>query len=158
MGRELQKDAGMEPQCVLMMPLLVGLDGVVKMSKSKHNYIGVTDEPRDMFGKIMSISDDLMWSYYDLLSFKTVDEIARIKYECLNQGKNPRDAKIELGREIVERYHGKEAADSAVNGFLSQFAKGALPEDIAEITLSAQPVANLLKKLVYVLLPLRLYV
>ena len=146
MGRELQKDAGMEPQCVLMMPLLVGLDGVVKMSKSKHNYIGVTDEPRDMFGKIMSISDDLMWSYYDLLSFKTVDEIAKIKYECLNQGKNPRDAKIELGREIVERYHGKEAADAAVNGFLSQFAKGALPEDIAEITLSAQPVANLLKE------------
>lgn len=145
MGRELQKDAGMEPQCVLMMPLLVGLDGVVKMSKSKHNYIGVTEAPKEMFGKIMSISDDLMWSYYDLLSFKTVDEIKAIKDDCLINGKNPRDAKIELGREIVARYHGEEAANEAVEGFKSQFAKGALPEDIQEVTVNSQTIPNLLK-------------
>ncbi len=145
MGRELQKDAGMEPQCVLMMPLLVGLDGVVKMSKSKHNYIGVTESPKEMFGKIMSISDDLMWSYYDLLSFKTVDEIAAIKKDCLENGRNPRDAKIELGREIVARYHGDEAANEAVEGFKSQFAKGALPDDIKEVSVSSTTIPNLLK-------------
>ncbi|MGN0894706.1 MAG: tyrosine--tRNA ligase [Succinivibrio sp.] len=145
MGRELQKDAGMEPQCVLMMPLLVGLDGVVKMSKSKHNYIGVTDEPKDMFGKIMSISDELMWSYYDLLSFKNVDEIKTLKEKCLQGQMNPRDAKIELGREIVERYHGTEAAASAVEGFRSQFAKGVIPDDIEEITVNSETVPNLLK-------------
>lgn len=145
MGRELQKDAHMEPQCVLMMPLLVGLDGVVKMSKSKHNYIGVTESPKEMFGKIMSISDDLMWSYYDLLSFKSVDEIKALKDKCQNEGYNPRDAKIELGREIVERYHGKEAANQAVDGFKSQFAKGALPDDIKEVTVTSQTLPNLLK-------------
>lgn len=145
MGRELQKDAGMEPQCVLMMPLLVGLDGVVKMSKSKHNYIGVTEEPKEMFGKIMSISDELMWDYYNLLSFKSLEDIENLKNACLNEGKNPRDAKIELGREIVARYHGEDKANEAVEGFLSQFAKGALPDDIKELTLEAQPLANLLK-------------
>ena len=144
MGRELQKDAGMEPQCVLMMPLLVGLDGVVKMSKSKHNYIGVTEAPKEMFGKIMSVSDDLMWSYYDLLSFKSVDEIKELKEKCAN-GMNPRDAKIELGREIVERYPGTEAANAAVEGFKSQFAKGALPDDIAEVTVESKTIPNLLK-------------
>ncbi|MCI7252048.1 MAG: tyrosine--tRNA ligase [Succinatimonas sp.] len=145
MGRELQKDAGMEPQCVLMMPLLVGLDGVVKMSKSKHNYIGVTEAPKEMFGKIMSISDDLMWSYYDLLSFKNVDEIKAVHEKCNSGEMNPRDAKIELGREIVARYHGEEAANAAVEGFKSQFAKGALPEDIPEVTVTSTTIPNLLK-------------
>lgn len=145
MGRELQKDAGMEPQCVLMMPLLVGLDGVVKMSKSKHNYIGVTEAPKEMFGKIMSISDDLMWSYYDLLSFKNVDEIKAVHDKCNSGEMNPRDAKIELGREIVARYHGEEAANAAVEGFKSQFAKGALPEDIPDVTVTSTTIPNLLK-------------
>mgnify|MGYP002775072285 FL=1 len=145
MGRELQKDAGMEPQCVLMMPLLVGLDGVVKMSKSKHNYIGVTEAPKEMFGKIMSISDDLMWSYYDLLSFKNVDEIKAVHDKCNSGEMNPRDAKIELGREIVARYHGEEAANAAVEGFKSQFAKGALPDDIPEVTVTSTTIPNLLK-------------
>ena len=145
MGRELQKDANMEPQCVLMMPLLVGLDGVVKMSKSKHNYIGVTEEPKEMFGKIMSISDDLMWSYYDLLSFKNVDEIKALKEKCLSGQMNPRDAKIELGREIVERYHGEQKAIEAVEGFKSQFAKGVIPDDISEVSVSSKTIPNLLK-------------
>lgn len=146
MGRELQKDAGMEPQCVLMMPLLVGLDGVKKMSKSANNYIGVHDSPSDMFGKIMSLSDEMMWNYYDLLSFKSVDQIEELKQKCSSNQMNPRDAKIELGREIVERYHGQEKADEAVNRFINQFAKGAMPEDIEEVTLSAMPFANLLKE------------
>lgn len=145
MGRELQKDAGMEPQCVLMMPLLVGLDGVVKMSKSKNNYIGVTEAPKEMFGKIMSISDDLMWSYYDLLSFKNIDEIKAVHDKCNSGEMNPRDAKIELGREIVARYHGEDAANAAVEGFKSQFAKGALPEDIPEVTVTSTTIPNLLK-------------
>ncbi len=145
MGRELQKDAGMEPQCVLMMPLLVGLDGVVKMSKSKHNYIGVTEAPKEMFGKIMSISDDLMWSYYDLLSFKNIDEIKAVHDKCNSGEMNPRDAKIELGREIVARYHGEDAANVAVEGFKSQFAKGALPDDIPDVTVTSTTIPNLLK-------------
>ncbi|HJI59805.1 MAG TPA: tyrosine--tRNA ligase [Succinivibrionaceae bacterium] len=145
MGRELQKDAGMEPQCVLMMPLLVGLDGVVKMSKSKHNYIGVTEAPKEMFGKIMSISDDLMWSYYDLLSFKNIDEIKAVHDKCNSGEMNPRDAKIELGREIVARYHGEDAANAAVEGFKSQFAKGALPDDIPDVTVTSTTIPNLLK-------------
>lgn len=146
MGRELQKDVNLEQQCVLMMPLLVGLDGVKKMSKSAHNYIGVDDEPNDMFGKIMSLSDDLMWNYYDLLSFKAVDEIATLKAKCQNGEMNPRDAKIELGREIVARYHGQEKADEAVNNFINQFAKGAIPEDIEEFTFDKMPIPSLLKE------------
>ena len=145
MGRELQKDAGMEPQVVLMMPLLVGLDGVKKMSKSAGNYIGVEDLPADMFGKIMSLSDELMWNYYDLLSARRVDEIAALKAKCASGEMNPRDAKIELGREIVTRYHGAAAADEAVNGFINQFAKGALPEDMPELTLQADTIPQLLK-------------
>lgn len=146
MGRELQKDAGMEPQCVLMMPLLVGLDGVKKMSKSAHNYIGVHDEPNDMFGKIMSLSDDLMWSYFDLLSFKPTAEIEELKSKCASGQMNPRDAKIELGREIVARYHGEAAGNEAVNSFINQFAKGALPEDIPEFTFeNVVSLPNMLK-------------
>lgn len=147
MGRELQKDAGQEPQCVLMMPLLVGLDGVKKMSKSAHNYIGVEDAPADMFGKIMSLSDDLMWSYYDLLSFKNVDEIAKLKQDCASGAMNPRDAKILLGMEIVERYHGAEEAQKARDGFLNQFAKGALPDDIEEFEVSPDTLPRLLKEI-----------
>ncbi len=146
MGRELQKDAGMEPQCVLMMPLLVGLDGVVKMSKSKHNYIGITEEPKEMFGKVMSISDDLMWNYYTLLSEKSIDEIEALKKACASGEMNPRDAKIELGREIVARFHDEALADAAVEGFKSQFQKGAMPDDIAEVSVENKgKIANLLK-------------
>ena len=137
MGRELQKDDGQEPQCVLMMPLLVGLDGVKKMSKSAHNYIGVDEPANEMFGKVMSLSDELMWSYYDLLSFRPLTEIEELKRKCASGEMNPRDAKMELGREIVARYHGKEAGDEALQGFINQFAKGALPEDIPEFTFEA---------------------
>ncbi len=144
MGRELQKDAGIEPQCVLMMPLLVGLDGVKKMSKSAGNYIGVHDAPAEMFGKIMSLSDDLMWSYFELLSFRPIEEIEDLKKRCAS-GMNPRDAKIELGREIVARYHGDEAANAAVDGFINQFAKGAIPEQMDEFTLEFVSLPNLLK-------------
>ncbi len=145
MGRELQKDAGMEPQCVLMMPLLVGLDGVVKMSKSKGNYIGVTEAPKEMFGKIMSVSDELMWNYYTLLSEKSSDEIDVLKKSCEDGSMNPRDAKIELGREIVARFHSAQEADAAVEGFKSQFQKGVLPEDIPEFTMETKAIPNLLK-------------
>ncbi|MCR5536555.1 MAG: tyrosine--tRNA ligase [Succinivibrio sp.] len=146
MGRELQKDAGLPQQCVLMMPLLVGLDGVVKMSKSKHNYIGVTESPQEMFGKLMSISDELMWNYYELLSEKTLAEINELKAQCSSNALNPRDAKIALGVEIVTRYHGSEAAQTAVENFKNQFQKGALPEDLKELTLSAERIPNLLKE------------
>lgn len=144
MGRELQKDAGQEPQCVLMMPLLVGLDGVKKMSKSAGNYIGVDDEPGDMFGKVMSLSDDLMWDYYSFLSAKKTDEIEELKRKC-GEGMNPRDAKLELAREIVARYHGQDAAQAALDGFISQFAKGALPEDMPEVSLPPGLIGNILK-------------
>lgn len=146
MGRELQKDAGLEPQCVLMMPLLVGLDGVKKMSKSANNYIGVHDSAPDMFGKIMSLSDELMWSYFDLLSFRPTAEIEEFKRKCASGEMNPRDAKLELGREIVARYHGAQAGDDAVQGFINQFAKGAVPEDIPEFTFeNVASLANMLK-------------
>lgn len=145
MGRELQKDAGQEPQCVLMMPLLVGLDGVKKMSKSAGNYIGVHDAPNDMFGKIMSLSDDLMWTYFDLLSFRPLKEIAELKANCASGQMNPRDAKMELGREIAARYHGKEEGDKAVESFINQFAKGAVPDEMPELTLDNAPLPTLLK-------------
>ncbi len=133
-GRELQRQYGQEPQCILTMPLLVGLDGVNKMSKSKHNYIGITDEPNEMFGKVMSISDDLMWNWYDLLSLKSNEEIAQIKEECAN-GRNPRDAKVLLAKEIVERFHNKDAADKAEAEFNNRFRNGAVPENIPEVKL-----------------------
>lgn len=146
MGRELQKDAGLEQQCVLMMPLLVGLDGVKKMSKSANNYIGVHDAPNEMFGKIMSLSDELMWSYFDLLSFRPLTDINELKQKCQSGEMNPRDAKMELGREIVARYHGEQAGLDAVNGFINQFAKGAIPEDIEEFTFeNVQSLPNMLK-------------
>ena len=150
MGRELQKEEGMEPQVVIMMPLLVGLDGVKKMSKSAGNYIGVHDAPNDMFGKIMSISDDLMWNYYELLSAKSLAEIQAFRDGIAAGTTNPRDVKVELAREIITRYHGAEAAEAAYNDFVTRFSKNAIPDDMPEVTLSldgaqGMPVANMLK-------------
>jgi len=149
MGRELQKSEGQRPQTVLMMPLLEGLDGVQKMSKSLNNYIGITDEPNDMFGKIMSISDDLMWRYYELLSFKPIDVINGYK-EKIAAGSNPRDVKIDLAKELIERFHDSAAAEAAHQEFINRFQKGAMPDDIAEMDIVAEngeiAIANLLKE------------
>jgi tyrosyl-tRNA synthetase len=149
MGRELQKQEGQKPQVVLMMPLLEGTDGVKKMSKSLGNYIGVSDTPQEMFGKIMSISDELMWRYFDLLSLRPTVELAQFKAEVA-KGANPRDYKIKLAEEIITRYHSADAAKAAYDDFVQRFQKGALPENIEEVTISAQgkselPIANLLK-------------
>lgn len=135
-GRELQRQYDQEPQCILTMPLLVGLDGVNKMSKSKHNYIGITDTSDEMFGKVMSISDTLMWNWYDLLSLKSNSEITTLKEECQN-GRNPRDAKVALAKEIIERFHSKKDADAAEAEFNSRFRAGAVPSDIALVTVAA---------------------
>ena len=135
-GRELQRQYDQEPQCILTMPLLVGLDGVNKMSKSKHNYIGITDTPDEMFGKVMSISDTLMWNWYDLLSLKTNSQIQALKDECQN-GRNPRDAKVALAKELIERFHSKKEADAAEAEFVSRFRTGAVPSDIASVTICA---------------------
>lgn len=148
MGRELQKDEGMRPQTVLMMPLLEGLDGVQKMSKSLGNYIGITDTPTDMFGKMMSISDDLMWRYYELLSFKPLEDIAALKQQVAD-GANPRDMKILLAKEIIARFHDIEAAEAAHQDFIQRFSKNALPDEMPELTISLPAdglaIANLLK-------------
>lgn len=133
MGRELQKHYGKKPQAIIMMPLLVGLDGTNKMSKSLNNYIGVSDAPNDMFGKIMSISDELMWHYYDLLSLKTPDEIKQIKTDVVN-GKNPRDAKVELAMEIVARFYDEANANFARNDFETKFKRGEFPEGLGTST------------------------
>ncbi|MBV2128283.1 tyrosine--tRNA ligase [Arsukibacterium indicum] len=149
MGRELQKDEGQRPQTVMMVPLLEGLDGVQKMSKSLGNYVGITDAPTEMFGKIMSISDELMWRYYDLLSFRPLAEIAELKQQ-MAAGANPRDIKISLAKEIIGRFHDDAAAEAAHQDFIQRFSKNALPDDIPELTLScdgnAMPIANLLKE------------
>ncbi|MDX1538273.1 tyrosine--tRNA ligase [Arsukibacterium sp.] len=149
MGRELQKDEGQRPQTVMMVPLLEGLDGVQKMSKSLGNYVGITDAPTEMFGKIMSISDELMWRYYDLLSFRPLAEIAALKQQ-MAEGANPRDIKITLAKEIIARFHDTAAAEAAHQDFIQRFSKNALPDDIPELTLqcngSAMPIANLLKE------------
>ncbi|GAA5138119.1 tyrosine--tRNA ligase [Thalassotalea piscium] len=148
MGRELQKSEGQRPQTVLMTPLLEGLDGVQKMSKSLGNYIGITDAPSEMFGKIMSISDDLMWRYYQLLSFKTLEVIEGYKQDVEN-GANPRDIKIALAKELIERFHDKDSAEAAHQEFINRFQKGAMPEDIPEVELQTEEgelaIANLLK-------------
>ncbi len=150
MGRELQKDAGMPTQCVLMMPLLVGLDGVKKMSKSAGNYIGVHDAPNEMFGKIMSISDELMWSYYELLSFRPLSELAGFKAGVADGSLNPRDVKIWLAKEIIARYHDEAAAEAAHNDFIQRFSKNAIPDEMPEVSLAAPAdgiaVGNLLKE------------
>jgi tyrosyl-tRNA synthetase len=133
-GRELQRHYGQEPQCILTLPLLEGLDGVNKMSKSLDNYVGITEAPAEMFGKLMSISDPLMWRYYELLSFRPLDEIARLKRECA-EGRNPRDAKVELAQEIVARFHSRQAAELALSEFESRFRDHATPESMPEVTL-----------------------
>ncbi|MCI5896691.1 MAG: tyrosine--tRNA ligase [Candidatus Aphodousia sp.] len=135
-GRELQRQYDQEAQCILTMPLLVGLDGVNKMSKSKHNYIGITDEPNDMFGKVMSVSDSLMWDWYDLLSLQSNEFITNLKKEC-SEGRNPRDAKVMLAKEIVTRFHDAQAADAAEVEFNNRFRAGEMPSDIAEVTVAA---------------------
>jgi tyrosyl-tRNA synthetase len=136
-GRQLQESYGQEPQVVITMPLLEGLDGVNKMSKSLGNYIGITEPAEQMFGKLMSISDDLMWRYFDLLSFRTNADIERMKSECA-EGRNPRDVKFELGVEIVDRFHGGGAGVRARDEFVARFQQGVLPEDLAEVTLRAE--------------------
>ena len=133
-GRELQRHYGQEPQCILTLPLLEGLDGVNKMSKSLDNYVGITEAPAEMFGKLMSISDALMWRYYELLSFRRLDEIARLRRECA-EGRNPRDAKVELAQEIVARFHSRQAAETALAEFESRFRDHAMPENMPEVTL-----------------------
>ncbi|QCP13325.1 tyrosine--tRNA ligase [Pseudoduganella umbonata] len=145
-GRELQKDWGQEPQCILTMPLLEGLDGVDKMSKSKNNYIGITEPANTMFAKVMSISDTMMWRYYELLSWRSLDDVAALK-KAIEGGANPRDAKVAIAQEIVERFHSRQAAEDALADFVNR-SKGGIPDDIAEIAVGGAPlgVAQLLKQ------------
>ena len=147
-GRELQRAFGQEPQVVITVPILEGLDGKNKMSKSLDNYVGIDETPNDMFGKIMSISDELMWRWFDLLSFKTTDEIKELKADQTN-GKNPRDIKIELAKELISRFHDEESANLAEINFINQFQKKNIPDDIEEVSLvlseGSIPLANLLK-------------
>ena len=147
-GRELQKQYGQEPQCILTMPLLEGLDGVEKMSKSKNNYVGITDVPNDMFGKLMSISDDMMWRYIELLSFQPLDVVEGWTQE-VRGGRNPRDIKVSFAQEIVERFHSKVAAELALCDFESRH-RGGIPDDLREVTLIAVDaglgIAQLLKQ------------
>ncbi|WP_076407652.1 tyrosine--tRNA ligase [Shewanella sp. UCD-KL12] len=152
MGRELQKSEGQKPQTVIMMPLLEGLDGVKKMSKSAHNYIGVSEPAGEMFGKIMSISDVLMWRYFELLSFRPLGEIEQFKAD-VEAGTNPRDIKIALAKEIIARFHDEAAADAAHQEFINRFQKGAIPDDIEEVEINVGEgiaIANLLKELGFV--------
>lgn len=147
-GRELQRMYGQEQQVVITLPLLEGLDGVNKMSKSLGNYIGITDAPNDMFGKIMSVSDELMWRYFDLLSFRPLSEIKKLRQEVAD-GFNPRDVKFLLAEELITRFHNKAAAVAAQEDFITRFQKGALPDDLPEVSVETGsadlPIANLLK-------------
>jgi tyrosyl-tRNA synthetase len=147
-GRELQRTYGQEPQAVITVPILEGLDGKNKMSKSLDNYVGIDESPSEMFGKIMSISDELMWRWFDLLSFKSTDEINELKAEQA-KGKNPRDIKIELAKELIARFHDDQSANLAEENFINQFQKKNMPDDIEEVSLtlseSSIPLANLLK-------------
>jgi len=148
-GRELQRDARQEPQCILTMPLLEGLDGVNKMSKSLNNYVGIEDAPSDMFGKLMSISDDLMWRYIELLSFQSIAQMSAWKNE-VNDGRNPRDIKVLFAQEIVSRFHDKQSAEAALADFELKFQRGGIPDDVEEFTFDAQdgtfPVVMALKQ------------
>ncbi|MGZ8259458.1 MAG: tyrosine--tRNA ligase, partial [Caldimonas sp.] len=137
-GRALQAEYGQEPQCIMTMPLLEGLDGVEKMSKTKGNYVSLTEPANDMFAKLMSISDDLMWKYFDLLSFRSEPEIARLRTET-SAGRNPRDAKVALAKEIAARFHGPQAADAAEVDFDLR-ARGGIPADIAAVELTGAPL------------------
>ncbi|MFY3605154.1 tyrosine--tRNA ligase [Achromobacter xylosoxidans] len=141
-GRELQKEYGQEPQCILTMPLLVGTDGVEKMSKSKGNYIGISESPDSMFGKLMSISDTLMWRYFELLSFRSLEDIAALRQE-IDGGRNPRDAKVMLAQEIITRFHSAKAAEDALAAFEARFRDGAIPEDMPEVSIGGAPVGIL---------------
>ena len=149
MGRTLQGNYGKPQQCTLTMPILEGLDGVQKMSKSLNNYIGIRDEPNDMFGKIMSISDELMWRYFELLSFRPMQEITEWQKDCQG-GANPRNYKVKLAQEIIARFHDEAAAVKALEDFEAQFKRGAIPDDIPEIELEVMeggyPIALLLKE------------
>jgi len=140
-GRELQRHYGQEPQCILTMPLLEGTDGVEKMSKSKNNYIGIAEAPADMFGKLMSISDELMWRYYELLSSRTLGQIESLKDEVA-KGRNPRDIKVLLGQEIVERFHSRSAAEQALREFEARFRQGGMPSDMPELAFALQGPAG----------------
>jgi tyrosyl-tRNA synthetase len=148
-GRQLQQDFDQEPQLVMTTPLLEGLDGVKKMSKSEGNYIGITEPPGEMFGKLMSISDDMMWRYFELLSFRSLEDIAGLKKRVLD-GLNPRDAKFELGQEIVQRFHDAKAADAAKLEFIARFQQGAMPDEMSEVTLDSEDgglgIAHLLQR------------
>ena len=141
-GRELQKEYGQEPQCILTMPLLEGTDGIEKMSKSKNNYIGIGEAPDSMFGNLMSISDTLMWRYFELLSFDSLEDIAALRAET-EAGRNPRDAKVQLAQEIITRFHSKQAAQEALANFEARFRDGAIPENMPELTLSGAPLGVL---------------
>jgi len=145
-GRELQKQYGQEQQCILTMPLLEGLDGVEKMSKSKNNYIGITEPGNTMFAKLMSISDVMMWRYYELLSWRSIAELAQLKRE-VQEGRNPRDAKVALAQEIVARFHSQQAAEDALADFVNR-SKGGIPDDIPAVTLAGAPlgIPQLLKQ------------
>ena len=138
MGRHLQQEYGQEPQCVLTMPLLVGLDGIDKMSKSKNNYIGITEDANTMFAKVLSISDTLMWDWYTLLSFKSLAEIAALRAEIAG-GRNPKDAKVALAKEITARFHSAAAAEAAEQDFINR-SKGGVPDEIPEVSLSGAPL------------------
>lgn len=148
-GRHLQTAYGQTPQCILTVPILEGLDGVSKMSKSLNNYVGLTDVPNEMFGKIMSISDRLMWRYYELLSFRPLPEIAALR-DSVKRGANPRDIKMALGAELVERFHGAGQGEAARAAFIAQFSQGALPEEIPAVTIAAPaeglPLARALRE------------
>ena len=135
-GRALQPGHGQKPQSIMTVPILEGLDGVQKMSKSLNNYVGVTEAPREMFGKLMSISDDLMWRYFDLLSFRPLEDISRLK-KSIEGGANPRDVKMELAAEIVDRFHGAGQGAGAREAFIAQFSEGSLPENIPEVRIAA---------------------
>ena len=144
-GRELQKQYGQSPQCVLMMPLLEGLDGVNKMSKSLGNYIGIAESPTEIFGKVMSVSDDLMWRYFDLLSFRASTEIAQFKTDIAG-GRNPRDVKVLLAQELVARFHTQKAAEDALTDFEARFQRGAMPDEMPELTVPAGGISQVLKQ------------
>jgi tyrosyl-tRNA synthetase len=144
-GRELQKHYGQAPQCIGTVPLLEGLDGVNKMSKSLGNYVGITDRPDDMFGKLMSISDELMWRYFELLSFRDTADLSALKRSAA-EGRNPRDIKVELALEIVERFHSKQDATGALSAFEARFRRGELPDEIPDIATENGPLANVLKQ------------
>lgn len=144
-GRELQKHYGQPPQCILTMPLLEGLDGTSKMSKSLGNYVGIAEPPQEIFGKLMSVSDELMWRYFDLLSFRSAQEIEALKRK-VSEGMNPRDVKIMLALELVERFHSKRDAAEALEDFQARFQRGAQPENMPEVTVAAASIPQVLKQ------------